>query len=171
SALTPAEIDAALEHEKAHLAERDNLKRAVLHACRDVLAFLPSGRGLERAWAEAAESSADDSAARRGGEVAVNLAAAIVKIARMVPPASRPSLPAAALLTGIDRTGIESRVLRLLSLAPEGEPGRPALRQSVRIASRASLGGLLFATVALLSGSGLLASVHALLERIVALLQ
>ena len=58
--LTPAEIAAAVEHEAGHLVAHDNLKRGLLRACRDVTLIIPCGRALDRAWAEASESAADE---------------------------------------------------------------------------------------------------------------
>src|SRR5919202_1119057 len=95
AALTEAELRAALAHECGHLATRDNLKRAVLRACRDVLTIVPAGRTLDRAWDESTEAAADEHAARDGGAAAaLDLAAALVKIARLAPPGMRPTLPA-----------------------------------------------------------------------------
>jgi hypothetical protein len=51
---------AALAHEAGHLAARDNGKRALLRACRDVLTLVPCGRALDRAW---------DAAAKRRGRI------------------------------------------------------------------------------------------------------
>src|SRR5438093_1171007 len=65
-ALSPVELSAALAHERGHLAARDNLKRALLRACRDVLTIVPAGRTLDRAWAESAEAAADEHAAGAG---------------------------------------------------------------------------------------------------------
>ncbi len=115
--LTREEMDAAIAHESGHLAARDNLKRALLRACRDALAIVPSGASLDRAWAEASEASADEHAARGGGNVALDLASTLVKIARLVPKGVKPAMPAGALLIGDDAGGIAQRVRRLTQLA------------------------------------------------------
>src|SRR6266566_1565632 len=86
SLLTPTEIKASLAHENGHLASRDNLKRGILRACRDSLLLVPCGLLLDREWAEAAEEAADEQAARAGHGVALDLASALVKIARIIPP-------------------------------------------------------------------------------------
>src|SRR5256885_188542 len=62
--LTHEEVAAAIAHEGGHLAARDNFKRLLLRMCRDLLMIVPCGRSLDRAWAEAAESAADEHAAR-----------------------------------------------------------------------------------------------------------
>lgn len=115
--LTRGELAAAIAHERGHLMARDNLKRALLRACRDALAIVPSGGGLDRAWAEASEAAADEHAAREGGGVALDLASALVKIARLVPAGVKPTIPAGALLIGDDAGGIARRVRRLTQLA------------------------------------------------------
>jgi Zn-dependent protease with chaperone function len=115
--LTREEMAAAIAHEGGHLAARDNLKRAALRVCRDALAIFPCGARLDRAWAEASEAAADEHAARGGRAVALDLASALVKIARLVPQGVKPAMPASALLIGDDTDGIARRVRRLARLA------------------------------------------------------
>jgi Zn-dependent protease with chaperone function len=116
--LTPEEVAAAVAHENGHLTARDNLKRGVLQACRDILLIIPSGRLLDKSWSEASEEAADENAALQGNTVALDLASALVKIARIIPLGARPTMPAGVFLLGDEETkGIKSRVRRLLSLA------------------------------------------------------
>jgi Zn-dependent protease with chaperone function len=116
--LTPEEISAALAHENGHLAAGDNLKRGLLQACRDALLIIPSGRLLDKAWSEASEEAADENAARQGNNVALDLASALVKIARNIPQGARPTMPAGVFLLGDEETkGIKSRVRRLIALS------------------------------------------------------
>ena len=115
--LTREEIAAAIAHENGHLASRDNLKRALLGACRYGLAIVPNGRSLDRAWAEASEAAADEFASRSGSYVALELASALVKIARLVPEGTRPAMPSGALLIGDSADEIAKRVRRLTQLA------------------------------------------------------
>src|SRR5216683_2867136 len=96
--LTPDEITAAVAHENSHLSARDNLKRGLLRACRDALLIIPGGRSLDRAWSEAAEEAADESAARREQNVALDLASALVKIASNIPNGARPAMRAGVFL-------------------------------------------------------------------------
>lgn len=114
--LTPNELAAAIAHELGHWHARDNLKRVVLRVCSDVLAILPTGRSLDRAWAEAAEAAADEYAARTGRGVGVELAGALVKIARLIPPGVRVALPVGTAIVGPDAAGIAPRVQALLRL-------------------------------------------------------
>jgi Zn-dependent protease with chaperone function len=104
------ELAAVLAHEAGHLAARDNLKGLLLRCCPDPLALVPLGDRLCRAWAEAAEVTADERAAGPGGALA--LAEALVKVARMARAGERASLPASAFHDG---TGIAERVERLLA--------------------------------------------------------
>ncbi|MEO7970837.1 MAG: M48 family metalloprotease [bacterium] len=116
--LAPEEIAAALAHENGHLTARDNLKRGLLQACRDALLIIPSGRSLDRAWSAASEEAADENAARQGNGVALDLASALVKIAKNIPAGVRPTMPAGVFLLGDEETkGVKSRVRRLIALS------------------------------------------------------
>jgi Zn-dependent protease with chaperone function len=122
--LTPEEISAAVAHENGHLTARDNLKRGLLQACRDALLIIPCGRLLDRSWSEASEEAADENAARQGNGVALDLASALVKIARIIPLGARPTMPAGVFLLGDEETkGIKSRVRRLIALATTERQG------------------------------------------------
>ncbi len=112
--LSPEEIQAVVAHESGHLAAHDNLKRTLMRACRDVLTIVPCGRSLDRDWTASSEEAADEYAARRCGSLgALNLADAMIKIARAVKINVKPTMPAGAFL--IDETGgdVASRVRRL----------------------------------------------------------
>ena len=125
--LTPEEISAAVAHENGHLTARDNLKRGLLQACRDILLIIPCGRLLDRSWSEASEEAADENAARQGNGVALDLASALVKIARIIPLGGRPTMPAGVFLLGDEgeTKGIKSRVRRLIALATIERQGSP----------------------------------------------
>ena len=114
--LNSEEIQAAIAHEYGHLCARDNFKRTLMRVCRDLLVF-PFGRSLDRAWTETAESAADEFAAQTGGSMtAVNLAAALVKIARLAPRGSTPAMPLGAFLLTEQADFVSWRVRRLLEL-------------------------------------------------------
>ena len=77
-------------------------------------------RSLDRAWSEASESAADEHAAQESSLVALNLASALVRIARMIPKGQRQVMPAAVsafLVGGEDAPGVKVRVRRLVELA------------------------------------------------------
>lgn len=78
--LTREELEAAIEHELAHIHSWDNLKRAILSMTRLPKCF-QSLNSIDLAWSQAAESCADETALIRTSKLA--LGAAIVKIARL----------------------------------------------------------------------------------------
>jgi hypothetical protein len=169
--LSPEELQAAIAHEGGHLLAYDNFKRSLLRASRDLLMIVPCGRSLDRAWAEAAECAADEQAAQQSAETALNLAAALVKIAKMVPVGARAALPMAAFLVGVEETrGVKARVGRLLELASQSylrELPNPTI---TRILPTVSLVGLLVCAVVLATNPSVLVAVHDVIERAVALL-
>ena len=115
--LSREELAATLAHEAGHMIARDNLKRQLLRACRDVLTVIPCGRLLDREWSEASEAAADEHAAQAGRTIALDLAASLVKIARMVPPGTTPISAVGSLLIGDNMSAIAWRVRRLTELA------------------------------------------------------
>ena len=80
--LTPDELRMALKHEHEHMKSRDNLKRLILAFCP-----FPGMAKLENAWSQASELAADDAAVSSQRD-ALDLAAALVKLSRLVPKAS-----------------------------------------------------------------------------------
>lgn len=169
-ALEATEFSAAVQHEIGHLAARDNLKRAAMRACRDLLVFPFFGDALDRAWAENIESGADEYAAQTGGNsTALNLASALIKIARIVPPGAKPSMPAGAFLIEEPTAEIAARVRRLLQMT-DGNlifQNARAADFSLWICSACAL----FALTLLATNENFLQTVHDLLETIVAVLQ
>jgi len=172
--LKAEELNAAIAHECGHLAARDNLKRALLRACRDALTIVPCGRLLDREWAAASEVAADEFAARstdeRRSEMALDLAAALVKIARLVPAGVRPSMPASALLIGEDAGGIAARVRSLMQLATDGlteEASAAAVPASLWL----SFGLLVTTALLIATNSHMLAAIHEWIEVAVSTLQ
>lgn len=167
--LTPEELAAAIAHECGHLAAGDNVKRALLRACRDLLTIVPSGRSLDRAWSESVESAADEHAAQLSPDVALNLASALVRIARMVPVGVRTEVPLAAFLVGDETRGIKARVRRLLEIASASQSPHVS---KFRFTAVAPLIAFVSATVIAASAAHahLLLTVHLLVERAVSLL-
>ena len=90
-ALAPDELDGVVAHEAAHRAACDNLKRLLLRASPDLLAWSGPGARLRQAFEEAAEREADDRACARVSPLV--LARALLKVAALVPPG--PGLDAA----------------------------------------------------------------------------
>jgi hypothetical protein len=155
-------------HENGHLAARDNLKRGLLLACRDALLIIPSGRLLDKAWSEASEEAADENAARAGNGVALDLASALVKIARRIPQGARPTMPAGVFLLGDDETkGIKSRVRRLIALA--AIECRPTSRRDVSTNLLVWIPATMLLAILLVMATSpvLLSQVHSLIEQAV----
>jgi len=100
------EIRAMIAHESAHISSRDNVKRFLLRGCPDLF-----GRcsGLTRAWSAAAEEAADAAAVWTRPGCALDLAQALIRVARLA-PASVPEL-ASSFYPGGD---IERRIRRLV---------------------------------------------------------
>jgi hypothetical protein len=156
AALAPEELQAVLAHEAAHVRRRDNLKRLLLQCAPDALGLLPAGRQLEREWERESELAADASAASGSRQKALDLSAALVAVARLVP--ERASLPRPfAMLHGAG--DVSDRVRKLL----EGESHEPAAPASHALLVAT---GFLAAGVSL-AGPALLAFTHDLTESVV----
>jgi hypothetical protein len=169
--LSGEELKAAIAHEGGHLAGHDNFKRALLRACRDALMIVPCGRTLDRAWAEAAECAADEYAAQRSPEIALNLASALVKIAKMVPVGARATIPLAAFLVGVEETqGVKARVRRLLEIASNSYLRRDPNRSVMRAVPIASICGLLLLALIVVANPIILVAIHNVIEHAVKLL-
>jgi peptidase M48-like protein len=121
-ALTPAELKATIDHEMSHSQARDNLKRLAMRLAPDFLSSTAIAAGLERRWASAAEHAADRAAAGDDPAARCELAAALVKVAKLMPQPAMPLEPISTLVGGGD---LASRVERLLD-APVAARSRHA---------------------------------------------
>jgi Zn-dependent protease with chaperone function len=170
--LNEEELAAAIAHECGHLSAVDNLKRSLLRASRSALLMIPCGRSLDRAWAEASESAADEFAAQESANVAVNLAAALVRIARLIPQGSNQLLPTSVstFLTGDEEPrGVKGRVRRLLELATN-DSRQVSSAPIVRLIPWFVLTVVIAVSITIESRPRILASVHSLIEHFVAAL-
>jgi Zn-dependent protease with chaperone function len=102
--LSHEELQIALKHELAHMRSRDNLKKLIFRFCP-----FPGMARLESAWSQAAELAADDAAVSKLDD-AVDLAAALVKLSRLIPVEAAP-ICTVGFVTG----SISARVARLLA--------------------------------------------------------
>lgn len=112
--LSSDELHIALKHELAHVRSRDNLKKLVFR-----FSPFPGMAKLESAWSQAAELAADDAAVSNRHD-AIDLAAALVKLSRLLPVEVAP-----ACTVGFVTGSISVRVARLLAWDEAGKT-RPA---------------------------------------------
>jgi Zn-dependent protease with chaperone function len=102
--LSPNELRIALRHELAHIRSQDNLKKLLFRFCP-----FPGMAQLESAWSRSTELAADGASVTKLHD-AVDLAAALVKLSRLV------SVDAAPFCTvGFVTGSIGERVARLLA--------------------------------------------------------
>jgi Zn-dependent protease with chaperone function len=143
AALNPAQLDAVLAHERAHLAGHHHRLLAMARISRQVLPFLPLMQDAEAQVARLIELHADDTATR--AHTPGTLATALVVLATAASPA--PALAAAA-------TDAVQRIHRLLGPAePLGQGRRQVLRATAAaLALTPMLMALAPAVVALVLG-------------------
>ena len=153
-ACSAAELAAIVDHERRHVSAFDNAMRLLMDAAPDALRLTRVPEALACSWHQAAEHRADDAARQR-----LDLASALVRVARLAAGGSPVQLPASALYRG---ESIEERVKRLLdpSTSSRTNPFR-------RLAAGAAvLAALLLATA---SSARVSEIAHGLLEAIVSL--
>jgi Zn-dependent protease with chaperone function len=111
---TRSELAAIVAHERAHRLAGDNAKRLAMRCLSDLFAMTPSAGAIESAWSEAAEQEADDEAVRSRTVDGIDLASAIVKVARRV------CAPASVLAASAFHAGgsVARRVRRLIAFPP-----------------------------------------------------
>ena len=149
--LSDGELRAAVRHETAHFRSRDNLKKAILNCL-----LFPGMASLEEAWQEASELAADDGAVSSRDE-ALDLAAALIKLARHFPCQDMPDLA-----TGLVSTvgSVTSRVERLVAWKESSAASPNGWRYVIAVAFLAVFG------LAAKLGPALVL-VHSLTERLV----
>ena len=163
---TPAELAAIVAHERAHVAARDNIKRLFMHATSGVFGSVVSRRESDWAWQDATEEAADDRALASGAN-RLDLANAMVTVARMGAAAPRCVLPAGS---SFYRGGsVERRVRRLLADADHHPAaarwsGAPAPRRAISPASLLAMIGTVIGGGLVLLGSAPLRAVYEVAE-------
>ncbi|MEO6392138.1 MAG: M56 family metallopeptidase, partial [Pyrinomonadaceae bacterium] len=160
--LDPAELAAAIAHEQGHLLAADNFKRVVIDFCAAFAWWMPGLNRLRTRWAEAAELAADEYAAAGSSAKPLNLASALVKLARLTPAGTRPAMPAGAFL--VEATGdiLSRRISWLIAVNSEKLDSRfQRLRTSLLIAAA---GSMVFIVALALIKYELFAATHQLIE-------
>ncbi len=105
--LSTNELQAALNHEMAHVRRRDNFRKLLLR-----LVAFPGMSALELTWLEATEMAADDAAVSSAGE-ALDLAAALIKLSKLSP--AEPPVDLTAALLHSSASTMNARVERLVA--------------------------------------------------------
>ena len=152
------ELANIVAHERGHLHSRDNLKRWLMASAPDALRWTPAHDAILNAWDDAAEDAADDQATAGEETARVDLAALLVKVARL---STRSSLTAATVSPFIERDRLERRVRRLLSATHGEPPHRAAMQPFLNAGVGASILGMLNSPEAL-------QTVHEAVELVVA---
>src|SRR6185369_515098 len=168
--LSEEELAAAIAHESGHLAAHDNFKRSVMRVSHAALLLIPCGRSLDRAWSDASESAADEHAAQRSSLVALNLASALVRIAKMIPKGQQQIMPAsvsAFLSDDEDTPRVKVRVRRLVELAVTDSRQLVSSAPLFRFMPWLVLTALVVTGVSIESRPQVLAAVHTFLEQVV----
>jgi len=157
--LPAEELSAVLAHERVHIARRDNLRELLARVTASLRPDLAAFRELDRArllWAE----QAADAAASSTRQTALDLASALVRLARVAVPPS--NAMATFLIPDASASVIEARVRRLLEFEPA------PLRTSWHAAFRLCAAGIAL-LVAVAVQPQIQFSIHRLIERVVAL--
>lgn len=123
SECTDIEFRQIVNHERAHLERRDNLRLLAIIMSPDILAWTATGAEIARRWRLASEFEADERATGADRAKRVALAAALIKVARLAIGAERvrPTLSMPVALDDID-----GRVRALLS-GPQSAPSHKAV--------------------------------------------
>ena len=120
SSLEAEEFSAALLHEVSHASSRDPLRLLWMAACPDFLQVLGIDEAWRRAFSRACEFAADADAHRGSPEVALDLASALLKVARLRavgPLALEGTLDVAVSSAFHSRVDLQARVEALASPA------------------------------------------------------
>jgi Zn-dependent protease with chaperone function len=159
NALSDAQMDAALRHERAHRSAGDNLKRLALLAAPRPLGLRLCFRGLEREWMRLAEWAADDAAIAGEPARALALAEALVSVARLCGNGAAALVASSLVACNED---LERRVQRLLNTRP-ATSGRSSGAQPAMLTAAASTAAAILLALAARQ-SEVLALVHSAME-------
>jgi hypothetical protein len=131
TSLQPEELSAALAHEVSHASARDPLRLLGMASCPDFLQLLGLDREWRRAFQTACEFAADADATRGDPETALDLASALLKVARLRSPKPLNTEPLADMAVSSafsSRLDLEARVSALANPAPPSPVRKPVLR-------------------------------------------
>lgn len=158
--LDPEELEAAFAHEISHAKTRDPLRLLWMGSCPDFLQLLRLDGVWRRAFSSACEFAADERASRGDRAIALDLASALVKVARLGTSEARGAGVMADLAVSsayASRSDLEARIIALAN------PSGPALPEGFAVRP-----WMLASVVVVLCGVGFLGSeqVHAVTEAV-----
>jgi beta-lactamase regulating signal transducer with metallopeptidase domain len=157
-ACSQQELANIVAHEHGHFRSMDNFKRWLMTCAPDALRWSPMHREMTAAWGDAAEDAADDAATAGEALARVDLAALLLKVARL---AQGSTWSTVAVSPFVDADGLDRRVRRLL----EHEPPQPSPRWMNVLPLAAT--GLAAAVLAGLNSPATLKRVHEVVELVV----
>ena len=114
-ACSQQELANIVAHEHGHFRSMDNFKRWLMTCAPDALRWSPLHREMTAAWGDAAEDAADDAATAGEALARVDLAALLLKVARL---AQGSTWSTVAVSPFVDADGLDRRVRRLLEHEP-----------------------------------------------------
>ncbi len=155
---TSEELASIVAHERGHFTARDNFKRWMMASLPDWLRYTTIHDDIIDAWHLAAEDAADDEATQGEPEARADLAALLLKVVRIAPPAIR---AIAVVSPFVERDGLERRVRRLLQ--PELEPPAPLALGPV-----IGLAAIVVVTVLTVSSPAMMRAIFEAFEHLVA---
>ena len=166
--LNQEEIEAVLAHEQAHIASHDNLKKLAINFCHSLSVFR-LGEDIENAWHDSSEALADEIAAREKRTRSLDLASALVKLARVMSVQSQPKLTVASYISNEFPSPIAWRIQRLIKLA-NNFPQREEASRFSNVVLFAIIISVAFAFLFFVTQTNLLLVIHNLIEAFVSVL-
>jgi Zn-dependent protease with chaperone function len=158
--LEPEELEAALAHEVSHARRRDPLRLLWLGSCPDFLQLFRFDRPWRRAFARSSEFAADAGASHGNPEVALDLASALLKVARLRSFETRAAEGVAEVAVSSafsSPADLEARVEALANPAPEFALTTPGVRPWMLAVALLALG---------VSGAMASEQVHTMIEEV-----
>jgi Zn-dependent protease with chaperone function len=156
-ALTPEELEVALQHENAHRVSCDNLKRLLLALTPNSSPFFAGFSLLEQTWVKLSEWAADDEAVEGDSNRALSLAAALLCVARMGAPAPLSFLHTSLAACDGDLSARVNRLLRIEAVLTKPSSPKPSLAIGAGL-------GMAVCIFAVMAWPASLSPVHRLLE-------
>lgn len=157
-ACSQQELANIIAHERCHYRSMDNLKRWLMTCAPDALRLSAIHREMTAAWCDAAEDAADDAATAGQALARVDLAALLVKVARLTPGSTWTTV---AVSPFVGAGGLDRRVRRLL------DRDQPPASSAWMTLLPLTAAGLVSAVVTGLGSPRALERVHEIVEAVI----